>query len=247
MGCMRHRVLGILLLGLLAGPAAAELQLFTEEAPPMGFSLDGEPHGMSVEIVQALIKRTGHAAQIQVLPWTRAYHLAQRQANTAIFSTVRTPEREDKFQWVGPIMLGTTSFYSLKSRNLHIDSLADAAASGPLALPKQWYSYETLAGLGFTNLYGVPTPRHMVTMLKHGRVKLIATDDATLADVLATGELTPDQVQAHVPFMHTAYYIAFSRQTDPAVVAAWQRELAGMRQDGSYEAIFRHWLPAGRD
>lgn len=235
--------LGAVLACLLAGPAMAELQLLTEEAPPTSFMQDGELRGMAVEIVQALIERTGDAAQMQILPWTRGYQLAQQRANTAIFSTVRTPEREAKFQWVGPILQGTTSFYSLKSRNLHFASLEEAAASGPLAVPKQWYTYETLSARGFKNLYGVSSSKSMVTMLKHGRVKLIATEDLTLKDELASGGLRPDQVQAHLPFMRSAYYIAFSRQTDAAVIARWQRALAEMRQDGSFAAIFRRWLP----
>ncbi len=246
MGRMMRRccsILGALLASLVAATAAAELQLLTEEAPPTSFMQDGELRGMAVEVVRALILRTGDQAQIKLLPWTRAYHLAQQQADTGLFATVRTPEREGKFQWVGPILLGTTSFYSLKSRNLHFDSLEAVAASGPLALPKQWYTYETLSARGLKNLYGVTSAKSMVTMLRHGRVQLIATEDLTLKDELASGGLRPDQVQAHLPFMRSAYYIAFSPNTDARVVERWQRELSAMRKDGEFEAIFRRWLP----
>lgn len=227
----------------LIGPVQAELQLLTEEAPPTSYSQNGELHGLAVEVVRQLIERTGDAAHIELLPWTRAYHLAQQQADTAIFSTVRTPEREAKFQWVGPLLIGTTSFYSLKSRNLRFDSLQQAAESGPLAVPKQWYTYETLTAQGFKNLYGVTSSKSMVTMLKHGRVQLIATEDLTLDAELARGGLRADQVQAHLPFMRSAYYIAFSRQTDATVVQRWRRALDAMHQDGSFAEIFRRWMP----
>ena len=234
----------LLLLALVALPAwASELQLLTEEAPPTSFLRDGTPDGYSVEVVRELIRRTDSAAHIELLPWTRAYHLAKQQADTGLFSVVRTAEREALFQWVGPILRGTTRFYSLKSSNLHIDSLEDAAKSGTLALPKQWYSYETLRQLGFDNLYGVPSPRQMVTMLKHGRVKLIATEDLTLREELASGGLTPEEVQSHLSFMQSDYYIAFSPQTSGEVVERWRHALAGMRRDGSLERIFQKWLP----
>lgn len=236
-------LLSIWLMCCLSGSLRAELQLLTEEAPPTSFSQNGELHGLAVEVVRELIRRTGDEALIQLLPWTRAYHLAQQQADTAIFSTVRTPEREAKFQWVGPLLIGTTSFYSLKSRNLQFDNLQQAADSGPLAVPKQWYTYETLAARGFTNLYGVTSSKSMVTMLKHGRVQLIATEDLTLDAELARGGLRADQVQAHLPFMRSAYYIAFSPQTDAAVVQRWRRALDGMHQDGSFTEIFRRWMP----
>lgn len=240
---LRHCLLSILLMGCLVDSVLAELQLLTEDAPPTSFSRDGELQGLAVEVVRALIARTGDPAKIELLPWTRGYHLAQQQANTAIFSTVRTPEREAKFQWVGPLLIGTTSFYSLKSRNLHFDSLQQAAESGPLAVPKQWYTFETLSARGFKNLYGVTNSKNMVTMLKHERVQLIATEDLTLEDELASGGLRPDQVQAHLPFMRSAYYIAFSPQTDAALVERWRRALDAMHQDGSFAQIFRRWLP----
>lgn len=236
----------VLMIGLLlciAVPAGAELHLLTEEAPPTSFSRDGELHGLAVEVVRALIERTGDPGKIELLPWTRGYRLAQQEPNTAIFSTVRTPEREAKFQWVGPLLIGTTSFYSLKSRNLRFDNLQQAAESGPLAVPKQWYTFETLNARGFKNLYGVASSKSMVTMLKHGRVQLIATEDLTLKDELASGGLQPDQVQSHLPFMRSAYYIAFSPQTDAALVNRWQQALDAMHKDGSFALIFRRWLP----
>lgn len=230
-------------LAVLCSPALAELRLLTEAAPPMSFMRDGELSGLSVEVVRALLARTGDSARIELLPWTRALHLAQQQADTALFSTVRTAQREERFQWVGPIVVGTTRFYSLKSQGLTIDNMAQAAATGPLALPKQWYTFETLSARGFTNLYGVPSSKQMVTMLKHGRVKLIATEDLTLAGELAAVDLKPQDVTAHVPFMRSAYYIAFSPQTSVVRVVRWQRALQQMHEDGSLAAILRRWLP----
>ena len=119
-----------LVLGLLPGWAAAELRLLTEEAPPTSFLHDGEPDGYAVEVVHELIRRTGSSASVELLPWTRAYHLAKSEADTGLFSVVRTVERESSFQWVGPILRGSTRFYSLKTSGLQIDSLEQAAHAG---------------------------------------------------------------------------------------------------------------------
>lgn len=243
-GSLSRNIVAVLLLSLCAAGANASIQLFTEEAAPLAFSEGKQVSGMSVDIARELIRRTGSRdAQIKIRPWARGYDKALRVADTAIFSTVRTPEREKLFQWVGPILLGTTRFYSLKSRNLQINSLADAKASGPLAVPKQWYTFDALKELDFDNLYGVATAKNMVTMLKHGRVKLIATQDVTLKDELATGGLTVAEVQSHVPFMQSAYYIAFSLQTAPETVAIWQQAFDQMRNDGTYSVIMKRWLP----
>jgi polar amino acid transport system substrate-binding protein len=39
---------------------------------------------------------------IDVLPWTRAYHLLQTDNPSVLFTMSRTAAREELFQWVGP-------------------------------------------------------------------------------------------------------------------------------------------------
>ncbi|WP_220811040.1 substrate-binding periplasmic protein [Pseudomonas paralcaligenes] len=240
---MPARLFAWLMLALLPGLAVGELRLYTEEAPPTSFLRDGEPDGYAVDLVRELSRRTGSDAHIELIPWTRGYYLARHEPDVGLFMVVRTPERESVFQWVGPILQGTTRFYSLKDSGLRIESLEAARRAGTLALPKQWYTYETLERMGFTNLHGVASPRLMVSMLKHGRVKLIATEDLSLREELAGGGLTPDEVQGHMVFMQSDYYIAFSARTAPGRVMRWQRELEAMRRDGSLERIRQRWLP----
>ena len=47
------------LLVVLCAPVEAQLRLLTEDAPPMSFLREGEPSGFSVEVVRALLARTG--------------------------------------------------------------------------------------------------------------------------------------------------------------------------------------------
>ncbi len=238
------RCYGVLIVALLLCTRAhAELRILTEPGPPTAFMQDGQLRGFGVDVVRELIERTGAHAQIEMMPWTRAYTIAQREPDIALFAMVRTPEREKRFQWVGPILHGKVRFYSLKSRGMQVNSLDDVAASGPLAVPKQWYSYEALQAKGLPNLYGVPTPQTMVTLFAHGRGNLILLEDLLLRDMLAPAGLEPADVQPQMVFMESSYYIAFSLDTDPAVVADWQAKLAEMRRDGEFSAIFRQWLP----
>ncbi len=217
---------------------AAPLRLLTEDAPPMSFLREGRVEGMSVEVVRELARRLGEEIEIELVPWTRAYLLAQQQADTAVFSTVRTPEREALFRWVGPLVRGQTRFYSLKSSNLQ-----EATRAGWIAVPREWYTYQTLKAHGLNNVYGTSGSRQMINLLKHGRASLIATEDITLAQELAAGGLALDQVQAHYSFMSSDYYIAFSVQTDPGRVRRWQAMLEAMRADGSLKRIVQRWLP----
>ena len=227
---------------LICAQAHAELRILTEPGPPTAFMKDGELHGFGVDVVRQLITRTGGHAQIEMMPWTRAYTIAQREPDVGLFAMVRTPDREKRFQWVGPLLHGKVRFYSLKSNGLQVNTLEDVAASGPLAVPKQWYSYEVLKAQGLSNLYGVPSPRHMLNMFKHGRLRVLVANSATLRGMLAEHGMTPEEVELQFSFMPSDSYIAFSRSTSPALVARWQAQLQAMKDDGSLAAIAERWV-----
>lgn len=233
----------LLVMATLANAAGTSLTLYTEEYPPLNFSRAGKPAGLGVEVVEEILRRTGQQAQISVVPWARGYQAAQSEPNTGLFVTMRTDEREQLFKWVGPIIVAVTSFYALKGSGLHIASLEQAATAGTIAVPRQWYSYQTLKAKGLPNLYGVIGPQQMMNMLRHHRVPLAVVDNVTLNELLALGELKPADVEPLHSFMRTYAYIAFSPQTDDALISQWQRTLDEMKRDGSFATIYQRWLP----
>lgn len=164
-----------------------------------------------------------------------------------MFATIRNAEREPLFQWVGPILLAQDSFYALKNSGIQLHDLTDVAKAGPVAVPRDWFSYQELRNLGLTNLLGVTEPEHMFKMLKRGRVKLIVADNLSF---YSTGDaaqqvdyLTAKDVEVALPYRASLGYITFWPGTDPAVIQRWQRELDAMKADGSFSRIYQRWLP----
>ncbi|PAV49492.1 ABC transporter substrate-binding protein [Pseudomonas sp. HAR-UPW-AIA-41] len=226
---------------------AEPLQLYTEEYPPVSFSVKGRAEGMANELVRELLKRLGESGEISVVPWARGYHTVQQTPNTALFATIRNAEREPLFRWVGPILLAQDSFYALKNSGIQLHDLADVAKAGPVAVPRDWFSYQELRNLGLTNLLGVTEPEQMFKMLKRGRVKLIVADNLSF---YSTGDaaqqvdyLTAKDVEVALPYRASLGYITFWHGTDPAVIQRWQRELDAMKADGSFSRIYQRWLP----
>ncbi|SFH98544.1 amino acid ABC transporter substrate-binding protein, PAAT family [Pseudomonas guineae] len=234
--------LGVLLLGYCTSALAAELRLYTEEYRPLSYIENGTLTGMAVEVTELLIQRTGQAARIELVPWTRGYHQVQHEANSGLFAMVRTPQREALFQWVGPIALGRTSFYSRRGAGLSIRGVKDVEQFSTLVVPKNWYSYEYLRGQGLKNLYGVPTPQHMVKMFKHGRIELLVANNLVLDNMLAEQGMRRDEVELQYTFMANNSYIAFSKSTDPALVQRWQQALEQSGHDGSLQRIHQRWF-----
>jgi polar amino acid transport system substrate-binding protein len=234
--------LGVLLLGCYASVQATELRLYTEEYRPLSYIEDGKLTGMTVEVVELLVQRTGQNTRIQLVPWTRGYHQVQHEANSGLFSTVRTARREALFQWVGPITQGYTSFYARRGAGLNVRTLKDVERFTTLAVPKQWYSYEYLSDRRLKNLYGVPTPQHMAKMFKHGRIELLVANNMVLDDMLAQQGMRADEVELQFTFMGNNSYIAFSKHTDPALVRQWQLALDELLRDGSLQRIHQRWF-----
>ena len=242
----RVHVLLVLLVGVSFQCIAQteHLRLYTEEYPPINFSQkDGKPTGLATEVVLEIMRRTGDTAPIEVVPWARGYQQAQVRPNTGLFVTMRIPEREKLFHWVGPLTRNTTSFYALRKNGLRVDDLEQARQIGQIAVPRAWYSHQHLLAHGFTNLYPVAGPDQVIRMLKRGRVKLMALDDLSLNALLDDGGLAVGEVDQLLVFLHSDSYIAFSQDTDPQLLARWQRTLDAMKVDGSFAAIYQKWLP----
>ena len=87
------------------------ITLATEDYPPFNF-IDEQSKkiiGISADKVNILMQRANIDYTIESYPWTRAFQMALQSPQTCVFSTVRNPEREDLFRWVGP--LGVNNWY----------------------------------------------------------------------------------------------------------------------------------------
>ena len=57
------------------------------------------------------------------VPWARGYRMATTQPDVGLFVTVRTPERETLFRWVGPIISTSTTLYARSGEALPVTTL----------------------------------------------------------------------------------------------------------------------------
>ncbi len=83
-----------------------DLVLVTEDYPPFNI-VHPQTHkisGISTEKVVELMHRAGEKMTITAYPWPRAFQMGKEEANTCVFSTTRTPEREPLFKWIGPLV-----------------------------------------------------------------------------------------------------------------------------------------------
>ncbi|WP_152681989.1 substrate-binding periplasmic protein [Chromobacterium subtsugae] len=102
---LKTMVAAALALACPASAAAEPVWLLTENDAPFNLpDKRGGVTGIVSEMVMEMFRRAGIAYRIDLLPWARAYQLAQTDPRACLFATTRTAEREKRFVWIGPLL-----------------------------------------------------------------------------------------------------------------------------------------------
>jgi polar amino acid transport system substrate-binding protein len=243
---MRHKFLIALLMGILLWPGclpAAQLQILTEENPPLNFEKDGRPAGFSVEIVREILRRLKRRDPIRVTPWARGLQMLDTQPNVVLFSTARTAERESRYQWVGPLCIVHWHFFTRADSPVKIGCLKDARRVRAIATYRNDAKERYLKLQGFTNLESSNSPQSNLKKLMSGRVDLWLHPDIGAPLVARKLGIDTAGLKMTLPVTSATLYIAFSRETPSSLVKRWQRTLDGIKKDGTFTAIAARWLP----
>lgn len=122
------RASGICLAALMTATFAnAEpLHLVTESYPPMNFPQNGVLKGTSVDLLKKVMADAGVAYDMEMMPWARAYKLAQTKDGYCVFTTVHNKERDQQFHWVEPLLKGYAYLIKKKGSSVHADTIAEA-------------------------------------------------------------------------------------------------------------------------
>ena len=234
----------LLSLTFFAGPVVAELTFITEELPPYNYTENGTLTGSTTEVVREIALRLGIDCDIRVMPWARGYKQLLREPNVVLFTTARSPERENLFHWVGPLYISQLAFYARRDDPRIIDSLETAKQVGAVATYRDDSGEQILKALGFSNLDISNSPTNDLLKLLAGRVDLWFFHSIGAHQVAQQAGI--DSKAIRLAYAHQQYYsyIAISKQTSPVIVQQWQAALDEMKADGTFWWLTRKWLPA---
>lgn len=230
----------LLYVGLLitSGTWAQGLTLTTEESPPFNYSLDGGKTvvGSATQAIHELFKRANMGYTISLYPWVRAYKMAQTEADTCVFSTTRTEEREKSFVWVGPVALNSWVLFALADSSIKLETLEDARKytiggyrgdALTLFLKEQKFSIDEA-------YYDEQNAKK----LSGGRIALWATG-------IQTGPFFADKLKVQIKpllrFRKTELYLACNTAVAPETIAKLNAALLTMTKDGTTAKIFKQY------
>ena len=220
--------------------AAEPVRLMTEEFAPFQYFEDGKLTGISVEIVRALQKEIGSLDSIAVYPWSRGLRLLGRTRNNALFSTARTPERESKYKWVGPLSELRIVFFKKKGNPIDLKSVEEAKRLAKVGVTKNVAAHELLLGLGFTNLDVLESGADEMNIRKLLRGRIDVWPSSYFAGMYSARKMGLEgEIEAihGVDIMLGQLYMAFNKETDDSVIEKWQSGLDKLRAAGVTDKI----------
>jgi len=224
-------LVGILALLACSTPApATKLRVIAEDFPPYNYvDENGAVVGQSTEVVRAIMNKLGENISIEVMPWEQAYDLVQKEPGVALYSTARTPDREDMFLWVGPLMSYEKYLYAKKSSGIKINSLADVKNVKAIAGVKNEGGIQRLIDQGGKVIYAT-TGYEALKKMMDGSADLWLGPKADLSVTAIKAGINPDEIEPIFLLHKSEFYIAFNKNTPPAIVQQWQQALDSLKK-----------------
>ncbi|MBN2297275.1 MAG: transporter substrate-binding domain-containing protein [Deltaproteobacteria bacterium] len=230
---------------LLASPChAQEVVVVTEDFPPYNYI---DPNtlkitGICTEVVLAVFKELGQEPDIRVYPWVRAYQMALKEKNVLIYSMKRTEQRENLFKWAGELYTPQTYFIAYAKEPFPPVSSIDELKGFRIGVLHGGAVDRALRKNGFQNVEGVSDRIQNWKKLKMGRIDFWCTCILSARYlVTSSGDQIEDMntVFLYEELSRDPLYMAFSAQTDDAIVDQYRQAYQAVMQKGIYAGILK--------
>jgi polar amino acid transport system substrate-binding protein len=224
------------------------LAIYTENYPPLNYEENGEAKGLSVDLMLEIFKRAElpyERHNITVVPWARGYTETQRRPNSILFSTVRTPEREGLFKWVGPIGVSRMVLITKRDASMTLNNAEDfnKFKFGVVQHSRGDQALQFEAGVEKENFIYLNSPLSAAHMLARERVDGWAFERIVAFWVLQKLGYRAQDFKVSHAFNQYHYYFALHPDTDDAFIAKLQTALDSINADGTLAAIVEGHIP----
>ncbi|WP_447744894.1 substrate-binding periplasmic protein [Pseudomonas nicosulfuronedens] len=199
-------------------------------------------NGVAVHLVQAALKRAGYASEYIEVPWPRVLHGVENGEYDLVADAWYAPEREAFAVYSDAYLLNRVRLIKRRGSPITFNKLSDLYPYRIAMVRGYAYSeafnndpkLQRVLVMGFVNA---------ALMLQAGRVDLTLEDEIT-ARVHFNGDLAGLKGQLEflpVPLTENGLHILVGRHNPhhAEIVAAFNKAIREMREDGSYDALMR--------
>lgn len=222
------------------------LHAFTEPFPPMSHLKDGVAQGFGVELLQLMSEDAGLDATVEVLPWERSMREAARRRDSVLFPLVRTPERESRYRWVGPIGPRRLMIYRLTRRTEVRPASLKALGHWRIGVSRGSAAVQQLEAQGLRAgvelELGLDDDTNLRKLLA-GRMDLIVLLDWAAAWQLREMGLPYATLTPVLPLDdRQTYWYGLPPESDPAIARRLQAALDRLKRDGRQERLRQRYF-----
>ncbi|MBN1971725.1 MAG: amino acid ABC transporter substrate-binding protein [Candidatus Delongbacteria bacterium] len=242
-------LLYVILLLAVTGVYGKEIKLLTLENPPLEYKDNGVAKGFNVELVTEVLKRMGHTANIEIMPWKRALSYTANGKADGVIDAGKNAEREKDFYFPEESIY-TEDIYLFKTKNRYLVLEDNLSNAGKLEIGiNRGFFYggiiqEALDNNKFKKVEEVSTYSDNVKKLMAGRFdalvgnKLNVEYAAKAENYSSDIEIVKDKSGNQYKLSTNNTYVAFSKQTmDQAFADAFSKALKEVKADGTYENL----------
>lgn len=234
--------------------ASSTLKAVTLNYPPFGYQSEGECAGVSCELVQEALKRSGKSLEISFVPWKRALADVRLGNADIVFNAAKTPDREQYAYFPLEVLENEMSvFFVRKDSNIKIDKKFQSVKHLRLGVQEGFFYGKRLKRAidrhHFKQVQQVGNTATNVKKLINKRIDAFVGNYFTTMHYLQENHLVShvdivvDEQGQFVSAGKVKTYVAFSKKTVPqSVVNQVGEALRVMKLDGTYQKIIKKYL-----
>ncbi|WP_151704296.1 substrate-binding periplasmic protein [Nitrincola alkalilacustris] len=212
---------------------ANEYYFYTEEYPPFSYTEGESVKGINTELLTRAMISLKQPVGFYIVPWGRAQELTQQQSNSCLFSAARTEERENLYQWVGPLSTEHIVLYAMAGNPIELDNLADANRYVVGGQTADAYS-DWIENLGIEIHRTTEIPTNLM-MLAHGRIDLWLAGSIGGPYIATQMDIPLRPVQQTEETFHL--WLACNKAISASLISDLNHKLKQFRADGTLDEI----------
>ncbi len=221
---------------LLTEPAkAAEYRFIAGPVAPYAIDDGGTlAGGVHVDTLSEIARRVGASAEVELMPWARAYNTVLKKDNHIIAMMMRSAPREDLFTWIIPVLPERMVLWTYGGTAI---SIADAGNLGRIGVQLNTPMQNWAEAQGWSNIEVVNDAKTLARLLANGRVDAMVNLESLARFSMVQEGKDPNKLVAGEEIFASNVYIAGSKNLSGQDFSAWQAAFADMQTDGTYAEI----------
>lgn len=218
------------------------------DSVPTSYEENGKQTGILVDLLNEAFKRAGYTVEIQLMPWARCQEEVKNGDIDGIFSVFITAERQKYLTYTNEVLITQVqAFFVPVDSEITFDGDLRKLASKSIGIINQT-SYgpkldAALKGGLFNRIDQAQSIESNIQKLLAGHIDLIPSYRHVVLSTAKKLGVTDKIKQLSPDIEAIPSYLAFTQRRDfTKVIDDYNKALASMKKDGTYDTIFNKYF-----